>query len=99
MRVLARALRWEGVCARYTHLLGYAPSVPGGCTASYQSFLATTDQFGALHRVHPITLPGGHRYAGSLSGLTISRELGTVWACGKEEGEADFSIFTFRLSE
>ena len=86
-------------CSRYTHLLAYAPSVPGGCTASYVSFLATADQFGQVYAVHPIRLPNGNKYAGTLSGVAVSRELGTVWACGKEQDDLDFSLFTFRLTD
>ena len=86
-------------CSRYTHLLAYAPAVPGGCTASYQSFLTTLDPFGMIHKVHPIVLPTGGKYAGTLSGLTVSRELRTAWACGKEEGDLDFSVFSFSLDD
>lgn len=73
--------------------------MPGGCTAAYQSFLTTMDPHGYIHRVHPIILPGGARYAGSLSGLAVSRERGTAWACGKEENDRDFSVFSFKLSD
>jgi hypothetical protein len=99
--LLSQSFEYRGFnqCSRYTHLLAYAPSVPGGCTASYVSFLATADQFGALYRTHPIRLASGQRYAGTLSGVAVSRELGTVWACGKEQGDLDFSLFTFRLAD
>ena len=86
-------------CSRYTHLLAYAPTVPGGCTANYQSFLTTLDQAGMIHQVHPVLLPGGGKYAGTMSGLTVSRELRTAWACGKEEGDLDFTLLSFSLDD
>ena len=92
-------MRGSAQCARYTHLLGYAPAVPGGCTANYQSFLATADPQGMLHNLHQIFTPEGARYDGSLSGLAVAAELGTVFACGKEHDAADFSLLSFKISD
>ena len=91
--------RFAAQCARYTHLLGYAPAVPGGCTASYQSFMATADPHGMVHTIHQIITPSGAKYAGSMSGLAVSHDLGTVWVCGKEYDQADYSLMSFKLSD
>ena len=99
--LLRHTVKYRGMamCARYTHLLAYAPAVPGGCTENYQSFLAPLDMYGRIHKVHPIMLPGGGKYQGSLTGLAVSRELGTVWACGIAPGGYHYSLLTFKLSD
>ena len=91
-------------CPRYTHLLAYAPAVPGytaqgSCAGGYRSFLTSNDQYGMIHNVHPIVTPDGSAYTGSLTGLAVARELNTIFACGKEHGDADYSLFSFKLSD
>ena len=86
-------------CAQFNHLLAYAPAMPGGCTDAYQSFFAAIYQSGALALVFPVHLPDGAVYRGSLTGLAISRDDGTLWACGRDDTSSPWYLYSFRLNE
>ena len=86
-------------CSRYTHIAGYAPALPGGCTSSYWSFFATFEPFGFVHTIYKIYTPEREKYAGSLTGIAISKEKETLWACGKEPYSTEYSLFTFKLGD
>lgn len=84
-------------CEIYRHLLAYSSSVPSdACTAATpaggatdgpprrQSFLATTDQWGRVPHVFPLRTPSGASYAGSTTGIALSRDKNTLWVCGQQ---------------
>ena len=84
-------------CAQFSHLLAYAPAMPGGCTDAYQSFFAGVDKNGQLSMVYPISLPSGQVYAGSLTGLASSPMDNSLWACGREDEDGPWYLYSFDL--
>ena len=84
-------------CAQFLHLLAYSPAVPGGCTDMYQSFFAGIDMAGNLAIVYPISLPNGEIYAGTLTGVAVSPPDEALWACGREDENGPWYLFSFDL--
>ena len=89
-------------CEIYRHLLAYSPAAPGGCTSNYQSFLASTDKWGRLHKVHQMRFASNsQKYQGSTTGITLSREghIKTIWVCGQATPDSPWAVYSLPLNE
>ena len=59
------------------------------------SFIALTDPYGLVWGVHIMRFPNGEGYTGSVHGIAAAPQINTVFACGREEGDAHWSVFSF----
>ena len=90
---------WPIICERYAHLLAYKPLITSGCEEPDQTLLVGVDMFGAVASVSPVSYPDGTIYQGSMEHLAVSRELGTVWGCGRANDRSPYMLYSFALAD
>ena len=90
---------WPIICERYAHLLAYKPLITSGCEEPDQTLLVGIDMFGSVGSVSPVSYPNGTIYQGSMEHLAVSRELGTVWGCGRADEHSPYMLYSFALED
>ena len=105
--LLQQTVEYRGgqACPTYSHLLAYSPSVNTALANCYTdgpnpaAYLARTDTQGVVQAAHSVVNSEGNTYQGNLTGLAVSQKHGVAWACGRQEENGNWFLYTFTLSE